>query len=105
MEVDTEKLTQTDSTFPKAPASENGQMRLLVAEDNRTNRMLIKSMLKSAGHDIEFAEDGEQAVAQYIENRPDFVLMDLSMPNKNGLDAAREIRAFEEKTACAVARL
>ena len=97
LEVDTEKLTQTDSTFPKAPASENGQMRLLVAEDNRTNRMLIKSMLKSAGHDIEFAEDGEQAVAQYIENRPDFVLMDLSMQNKNGLDAAREIRAFEEK--------
>ncbi len=91
---ETNKLTQTD---PIAPTSEKNQMRLLVAEDNRTNRLLIKSMLKSAGHKIEFAEDGEQAVAQYIENRPDFVLMDLSMPNKNGLDATREIRAFEEK--------
>ena len=91
---ETNKLTQTD---PIAPTSEKNQMRLLVAEDNRTNRLLIKSMLKSAGHNIEFAEDGEQAVAQYIENRPDFVLMDLSMPNKNGLDATREIRAFEEK--------
>jgi PAS domain S-box-containing protein len=73
------------------------QMRLLVAEDNRANRLLIKTMLKSAGHAIDFAEDGEQAVQQYIENRPDFVLMDLSMPNKNGFDATREIRAFEKK--------
>lgn len=73
------------------------QLRLLVAEDNRANRMLIKTMLKSAGHAIDFAEDGVQAVAQYQENRPDFILMDLSMPNKNGFDATREIRAFEEK--------
>ena len=91
------KQPQIDTSSLKEPENGMGQMRLLVAEDNRTNRMLIKSMLKSAGHNIVFAEDGEQAVAQYIENRPDFVLMDLSMPNKNGLDATREIRAFEQK--------
>ena len=88
---------QIDTSSLKEPETSTGQMRLLVAEDNRTNRMLIKSMLKSAGHNIVFVEDGEQAVAQYIENRPDFVLMDLSIPNKNGLDATREIRAFEQK--------
>lgn len=85
---------------PTAKRDQDGpQMHLLVAEDNRTNRMLIKSMLKSAGHLVEFAEDGVQAVAQYLEKQPDFVLMDLSMPNKNGLDATREIRAFEAKSA------
>ena len=78
-------------------ANTKDQMRLLVAEDNRTNQMLIKSMLKSAGHTIDFAEDGVQAVAQYIENRPDFVLMDLSMLNKNGLDATREIRTLKAR--------
>lgn len=52
------KQPQTDSTDPKVPKNKATQLRLLVAEDNRTNRMLIKSMLKSAGHDIEFAEDG-----------------------------------------------
>jgi CheY-like chemotaxis protein/two-component sensor histidine kinase len=73
------------------------QMRLLVAEDNRANRMLIKTMLKSVGHTIDFAEDGVQAVERYTKNRPDFVLMDLSMPNKNGFDATREIRELERK--------
>ncbi len=52
------KQPQTDSTDPRVPKNKATQLRLLVAEDNRTNRMLIKSMLKSAGHDIEFAEDG-----------------------------------------------
>lgn len=80
----------------KAPQADT-HLRLLVAEDNRTNRMLIKSMLKSAGHLVEFAEDGVQAVERYSENQPDFVLMDLSMPNKNGLDATRDIRALEVK--------
>ncbi|PLS23546.1 PAS domain-containing hybrid sensor histidine kinase/response regulator [Neptunicoccus cionae] len=71
------------------------QKRLLVAEDNRTNRLLIKSMLKNAGHALEFAHDGVQAVRQYADNRYDCILMDISMPNKNGLDATRDIRAIE----------
>ena len=106
-EVAFEKTVSSEKPEPPLPVApteaakkEEGQvsqMRLLVAEDNRANRMLIKTMLKSAGHAIEFAEDGVQAVACYIENRPDFVLMDLSMPNKNGFDATREIRALEEK--------
>jgi CheY-like chemotaxis protein len=98
-----ESLTAIPLGAPNRPTSNMGpgtsqdQMRLLVAEDNRANRLLIKTMLKSAGHAIDFAEDGVEAVKQYIENRPDFVLMDLSMPNKNGFDATREIRAFEKK--------
>lgn len=70
-------------------------MRVLVAEDNGTNRLLIKTMLKGAGHELEFAQDGKQAVEQYALKPFDFVLMDISMPYKNGLEATREIRAFE----------
>ncbi|MCP5089183.1 MAG: response regulator [Rhodobacteraceae bacterium] len=72
-------------------------LTLLVAEDNRTNRLLISRMFKNARFRLEFAEDGEQAVEKYIELRPDVVLMDLSMPRKNGLDATRDIRKFEAR--------
>lgn len=89
-------LPLSETTFDNAP-SHPEQMRLLVAEDNRANRMLIKTMLKSADHAIDFAEDSVQVIARYMENRPDFVLMDSSMPNKNGFDATREIRALEQK--------
>lgn len=90
------EVDQVDGNAPDV-VDASSQMRLLVAEDNRTNRLLIKSMLKNAGHAVEFAQDGVEAVERYVENRPDFVLMDLSMPNKNGFDATREIRALEAK--------
>lgn len=80
-----------DVRLPIVPS----QMRVLVAEDNCTNRLLIKTMLKGAGHELEFAEDGKQAVEQYSRRPYDFVLMDISMPHKSGLEATREIRAFE----------
>ena len=82
---------RTVACKPVAPL----HMRVLVAEDNGTNRLLIKTMLKGAGHELEFAEDGKQAVEQYTLKPYDFVLMDISMPHKNGLEATREIRALE----------
>ncbi|WP_069300218.1 response regulator [Neptunicoccus sediminis] len=85
----------TAETTPHAGQKETGRKRLLVAEDNSTNRLLIKTMLKNAGHALEFADDGVQAVERYSRNRYDCILMDISMPNKNGLDATRDIRAIE----------
>ncbi|GGA12941.1 hypothetical protein GCM10011498_11070 [Amylibacter cionae] len=85
-------IPRSDATPGKAIL---GHKRLLVAEDNNTNRLLIKTMLKNAGHELEFADDGVQAVEQYTRNRYDCILMDISMPNKNGLDATRDIRAIE----------
>ncbi len=70
---------------------------MLVAEDNRTNRLLIGRYFKDLPLHLEFAEDGVQAVEKYAEMKPDVMLMDISMPNKDGLQATKEIRLFEKE--------
>ena len=70
--------------------------RLLVAEDNRVNRLLVEKYLADVPVELSFAQDGAEAVEKARQDRPDVILMDMSMPEKNGLEAAREIR--ESKT-------
>ena len=78
--------------------------RILVAEDNRANRILISKLLAQTGADLRFAADGVEAIALYIEFRPDAVLMDMSMPRMDGLEATREIIELQAQgfTPCPV---
>jgi len=70
-------------------------LRILVAEDNRTNMMILRKMLKDQVAALIEAEDGEEAVRLWRETRPDLILMDVLMPKKDGLQATRDIRAAE----------
>ncbi|MDU9006688.1 response regulator [Sedimentitalea todarodis] len=70
-------------------------LSILVAEDNKTNRLIVKSMLKDADVSLTFAENGREALHQYIEIRPDMVLMDMSMPQMDGIEATHAIRNIE----------
>ncbi|MBI1391472.1 MAG: response regulator [Alphaproteobacteria bacterium] len=72
--------------------------RVLVAEDNEVNRLVIKSMLGDR-YDLRFACDGREAYEAFMIDRFDAVLMDLSMPNMDGYEAASAIRAFEAAEA------
>jgi PAS domain S-box-containing protein len=76
------------------PCSLDGK-RILIADDNATNRMVVSRMLAGLGLDLSFAADGAAAVETYGSAAPDLVLMDVSMPVLNGLDATREIRCLE----------
>ncbi|MGH9841188.1 MAG: response regulator [Blastocatellia bacterium] len=67
--------------------------RILIAEDFEDNRIALKLMLKLAGYDPLEAEDGEQAIEITERERPDLVLMDISLPAMDGLQATRAIRA------------
>lgn len=69
--------------------------RILVAEDNKVNRLLIRKFLQDLPLLLEFAHDGHQAVDMVRKSRPDLVFMDMSMPGMNGLEATRHIREFE----------
>jgi len=69
---------------------------ILIVDDNKTNRKLIEIFLSRLGVTHHSASDGEEAVDRYLDFHPDLVLMDVSMPVMNGLDATREIRRIED---------
>ncbi|OZH55153.1 hypothetical protein AFK68_06400 [Hydrocoleum sp. CS-953] len=65
---------------------------ILLAEDNEANITTVSSYLKAKGYRIILAKNGDEAIAQAESQNPDLILMDISMPNKNGLEAMEEIR-------------
>lgn len=67
-------------------------LKVLIADDNRTDRMILQTILKKFGHTVFAAEDGLQAVAYYKEHDPDIILMDALMPNMDGYEAAEQIK-------------
>lgn len=69
--------------------------RILVVEDNPDNRILITDVLASMGFEVLVANDGNEGVAMTRQHIPDLVLMDLSLPVKDGWVAAGEIKADE----------
>ncbi len=69
------------------------RLRVLIAEDGATDRLLLAQIVRRQGHEVITAEHGEQALALFIEQRPDLVLLDALMPVMDGFEAARRIKA------------
>ena len=70
-------------------------MRVLAAEDNRTNQLVFRKMVKDIDIDLTFANNGREAVELYQTIKPDMIFMDISMPEMDGREAAQAIRALE----------
>jgi CheY-like chemotaxis protein len=73
-------------------------LRILVAEDNRVNQQVVARMLAKAGHRADIVVDGREAVTALLGTSYDLVLMDCLMPEMDGFEAARAIRAAEGGT-------
>ncbi|WP_170376320.1 response regulator [Ruegeria atlantica] len=88
------------SSDPEAPSEPHGerQMRVLAAEDNRTNQLILQKMVKDLNIDLQFAANGLEAVDQHQKFDPDLIFMDISMPKMDGKQATAEIRRREIDT-------
>jgi two-component system, chemotaxis family, chemotaxis protein CheY len=70
--------------------------RILIADDAAFMRMMIKNILTQNGHEVVGeAANGEEAVARYAELQPDVMTMDITMPEKDGIEALKEIIAAD----------
>jgi CheY-like chemotaxis protein len=84
-------VNSREELAPDALAGDHSGIRILVADDQRVNQLILEAFLRKEGHAVLVAKDGAEAVAMHREERPDLVLMDIHMPVMDGLEAARHI--------------
>lgn len=75
-------------------------LTVLAAEDNKTNQLVFKKMVKDLNIDLIMVGNGREAVEAFQSHKPDLVFMDISMPEMDGLEATQKIREMEEAGSC-----
>lgn len=90
---------ETDAPRPTSGEEDEGarSLRLLAAEDNVVNQAVLKTFLDGRDHTIVFADDGLETVDAFKKGEFDVVLMDISMPVMDGVEAMRQIRFIERE--------
>lgn len=75
-----------------------GGVDILIAEDNDVNQMVFSFIMEELGLTFAIAADGEEAIEKYRELQPPIIVMDVSMPKLNGLEATKKIREIERES-------
>jgi signal transduction histidine kinase/CheY-like chemotaxis protein len=84
--------------MPAAPRERSRlpHARILVADDDATNRIIIEKLLRELGQEVTLAEDGEQALDVFFSRSFDVLIIDCEMPKLDGINATRRIRALQK---------
>lgn len=93
--VDLPVLDSMPVSVTQAPAPLPQRLRILLCEDNAVNQRVAARMLEMLGHQVTVAHNGREGVALFGQGEFDVVLMDLMMPELDGMDATREMRGME----------
>ena len=80
------------------PETKKHKIKILLAEDNVINQKVAAISLKQLGYDLDIAGNGKEAVELYKKNDYDLILMDIQMPEMNGIEATREIKKLQKKS-------
>ena len=81
------------ATAPRERAASNGTCRILIVDDNVDANESLSLLLQTEGHDVRSAQDGQTALRLAREFKPQMVLLDLSLPNMDGYEIMRRLRA------------
>src|SRR5438552_17567073 len=82
-----------------SPSTEAGMATILIVDDERVFCDLLKTMLGSHGHEVFTAYNGREALDLFSQHRPQFTLLDLRMPEMNGIEVLRQIRTIDARAA------
>jgi len=93
-------IEEPDVPSPSPLAAHPKGLRILLADDVEVNRELVKAILERDEHTIIEAANGREAVTAFISGSFDLVLMDVQMPEMDGLQAAAAIRRYEQEQQC-----